>query len=439
MNSSSEKKEKECLFSITKMNKYYLFPFLVPVVCYSTKFFSEVMKFGNEDPKGVKKRGVDKDVEHTFVFLYTMINGVSHTMGGLLYFISIFTTKSEKTKSKNDSEDYNQELIINEGSSIGIKNNTYESIYLYQKIDRYKILKIGGFLFAMSFVLTSYIIIKGYAAGHQQLEKRLYFLFFFTLFKVFIFKKEVYIHQKLSLGIAGFGMIILFSIYFIFLKYDSYNYIYDVILFIGSFFYSLYLVSIKVLTVNNGMSPFLVLLCIGLFCTFLTFFGFLIFSLSNKGDFTYISNLFHCSKENYICFGVFYGKITCYFLINSVLQVLILLVIYYFSPEVFAISDIISPLFSFIEKCVVKDVENPIVISFNIIGYLIVLLGAFVYNEIIVCNFCGLNKNTWKSIDKRADDELDERSNSCDSIIIDGNAIFLDRQNSLEMTNAVKN
>jgi len=433
----NKKKEKDCLFSITKMNKYYLFPFLVPIVCYSTKFFSEVMKFGNENPEAVKKNGVKEEVEHSFVFLYTMINGVSHTMGGLLYFISILRTKSEKIKSKNDTNDDDYK-IIKERRSTGIKNNTYDSIDLYQKIDKYKKLKVGGIVFTMSFILTSYIIIKGYAAGHQQLEKRLYFLFFFTLFKVFIFKKEIYIHQKLSLGIAGFGMIILFSIYFIFLKYDSYNYIYDILLFVGSFFYSLYLMLIKILTVNNGMSPFLVLLFIGIFCTFSTLFGFVIFSLVNNGDLTYVSNLFHCSKDNYICFEVFYGKITCYFLINSVLQVLVLLVIYYFSPEVFAISDIISPLFSFIEKCVLKKEDDPIVITFNIIGYLIVLLGALIYNEIIVCNFCDLNRNTWKCIDKRADDEVIDRSNSCDSNSVDGNGVFFDRDTFMEMSNTAK-
>jgi hypothetical protein len=396
------------------------------------------MKFGNEDPEGVKKKGVNEDVEHSFVFLYTMINGISHIMGGLLYFITILRTKSEKIKSKNDVEDDDYYKIINEGTFVGIKNNTYETIDLYHKIDKYKTLKVGGILFIMSFILTSYIIIKGYAAGHQQLEKRLYFLFFFTLFKVFIFKKEIYIHQKLSLGIAGFGMILLFSIYFIFLNYNTYNYIYDVFLFFGSFSYSLYLMLIKILTVNNGMSPFLVLLFIGIFCTFFTIIGYIIFSLVNKGDLTYVSNLFHCSNINYICFGVFYTNIICYFLINSVLQVLILLVIYYFSPEVFAISDIISPLFSFIEKCVLKKEDKPIVIASNIIGYLIVLLGAFIYNEIIVCNFCDLNRNTWKYIDKRAEDEFDE-NNSCDSNSIDGNDICFDREFSLELANSKKN
>ena len=32
--------------------------------------------------------------------------------------------------------------------------------------------------------------------------------------------------------------------------------------------------------------------------------------------------------------------------------------------------------------------------------------GAFIYNELIVCNFCGFNENTWKAIDKKAYDDI---------------------------------
>ena len=33
-------------------------------------------------------------------------------------------------------------------------------------------------------------------------------------------------------------------------------------------------------------------------------------------------------------------------------------------------------------------------------------VGAFIYNELIVCNFCGFNENTWKAIDKKAYDDI---------------------------------
>ena len=47
---------------------------------------------------------------------------------------------------------------------------------------------------------------------------------------------------------------------------------------------------------------------------------------------------------------------------------------------------------------------------------------AFIYNEIIVCNFCGLNQNTWKAIDQKAYDDWLGRDTR-DSFDIDGDYI----------------
>ena len=415
------KPPKECPFSITKMNKYYLFPFLVPIVCWSTKFWSDPLKYSNDDAiKEKAKNGeMNPDVENTYVFLYLLINSTSHMAGGgLLYLISVCKTKSNK--KKNDDE-FN-EISGNKRSSKN-ENNIFASIALNElEKEKYKKIKLFLYLIGMAFILTLYNAIKAYATGHPQLEKRLYFLFFFTLFNIFILKREIFIHQKLSLAIAALGMAILFITYFKFLD-KKYNCLYDVILLFGSFFYSLYLFLVKYLTVNYGMSPFLVIFSIGLFSTLFIFAGFIPFSLITKQNLSYILNLFNCTDINYVCFGHLYLDIIIYFSINAVLQVLIVLVIYYFSPEVFAISDILSPMLSFIQKCVTGSISNPIQISLNVIGYLIISLGAFTYNEIIVCNFCGLDKYTWKSIGLRGIDELDESnfrdSNSIDSYMID--------------------
>ena len=75
---------------------------------------------------------------------------------------------------------------------------------------------------------------------------------------------------------------------------------------------------------------------------------------------------------------------------------------YIFSPELFAITDIFSPLFSLIALWIQEKEKNGIKIFLFVFGYLIIALGAFIYNEIIVCNFCGLNQNTWKAIDQKA-------------------------------------
>ena len=84
--------EKESLFSFNKMNKYYLFPFLVPIVCFNTKWFSEPMKVN--DGK-VKIDNVSDENCHTYVFLYQMINSTSIIFAGLLYFVSYVRTKTD--------------------------------------------------------------------------------------------------------------------------------------------------------------------------------------------------------------------------------------------------------------------------------------------------------------------------------------------------------
>ena len=399
-------KKKECLFSINRMNKYYLLPFLVPLVCYSTKFFSEPMKMKNGQIKYVQD--VTEENCHTFVFLYQMINSTSLIFGGLLYFVTIIRTKTDNK--------------ANIGNIIGGRTFS-DNLIIRKKPNR--LLEYSIIIF-MSIIITMYNVLKGYGTKHPTLEKRLYFLFFFCLINIFMFKKPIYSHQKFSLGIGFIGMAIIFTVFFFYLDYARYEYIYDVLLFFGSFLYSLYLVLVKYMAETKYYSPFLLLLLIGTFSTVFTVIGYIIYSFVTVNDLRYVTNIFHCRDDMYVCFGNYYDKIICYFLINAVLQVLIFLVCYYFSPEVFAISDIISPYLSFISKVIEKKNNDILNIILNSVGYIIIILCSFVYNEIIVCNFCGLNENTWKAIDKKANEDymgmLDRDSNSIGDYELDENS-----------------
>ena len=49
-----------------------------------------------------------------------------------------------------------------------------------------------------------------------------------------------------------------------------------------------------------------------------------------------------------------------------------------FSPELFAISDIWSPLFSFIALCIQIKESKWLKIFLNVLGYLIIAVGAFI-------------------------------------------------------------
>jgi hypothetical protein len=274
-----------------------------------------------------------------------------------------------------------------------------------------------------------------YGVKHPQLEKRVYFLLFITLINVFIFKKQIYKHQKLALIITLIGIIPIYTSFFVYLDTNIYKVHFDIILFTGSLCYSIYLVFIKYLTTNKQMSVFLLLLYQGILCTVYTLVIFSVISLAAKGDFTYITNIFNCNETNYICVSHYYVKIIFYFILNTVLQTLIFFVVYLFSPELFAISDIFSPLFSFIAQWIQDQETNGIKIFLYVLGYLIIALGAFIYNEMIVCNFCGLNQNTWKAIDQKAyDDFLGKDTRDSMNLFADyDNTDDIENENYIEM------
>ena len=393
--------KKECPFSLNKMNKYYLLPFLVPIVCYCTKFCSDPLK--NNRGKISNVNDVSNENLHTYVFLYQMINSTSIIFSGLLYFISIIRRQTDNKANIG---------------TLSERSNSSDYSFMAKKNPN-RLLEYSIICF-MSLIITLYNVLKGYGTGHKTLEKRLYFLFFFCLINIFLFKKPFYRHQKFALAIAFVGMVMIFALFFIYLNKSNYDYIYDVLLFFGSFLYSLYLVLVKYMSENKGYSPFLLLFLIGIISTAATVVGFLILSHVRLGNINYVSNIFHCRQDIFVCFGNLYGYIIGYFLINAVLQILIFLVCYYFSPEVFAISDIISPFLSCITN-IAKGKEKFVVkMVFDIIGYIIITIGSFIYNEIIVCNFWDLNKNTWKSIVKKAnDDYLGRVTDVSDSIADD--------------------
>jgi hypothetical protein len=412
-------------FSFQKLNRYFLMPFFVPIICFTTKFFSEAMKLNDRE---IDIKDVTEDNTHTFVFMYQIIQSICLILGGLTYFIS-----HQKAKRRKDSGSYNVSYTITKRSLL--RSSSEGSIEMENKID----IKKNLIIIFMPILIISYNLGIAYGVGFPQLEKRVYFLFFITLINIFIFKKEIYRHQKLALLITAIGIIPIYVSFGLFLKTDEYNIIYDVFLFIGSFCYSVYLVLIKYLTTTKRFAVLRLLLYQGLLCFAYTIILYIVISLARKGDLTYLYNIFHCSETNYICVSFYYFKIIMYLILNTVLQALIFLVVYMFSPELFAISDIWSPLFSFIALCIQIKEDKWLKIFLTVLGYLIIAVGAFIYNELIVCNFCKLNENTWKAIDRKAYNDVIQVDTK-DSFIIDEN-YKIERKNSnpddkiIEMTN----
>ena len=92
-------------------------------------------------------------------------------------------------------------------------------------------------------------------------------------------------------------------------------------------------------------------------------------------------------------------------IISSILfKALNLSIIFYFTPILLFISEIISPIiFSFTLKV---HKEKIIYIILYIIGYFLEIISILIYNEIVIVNKFGLNENTTKYIKER---EIEEK------------------------------
>lgn len=105
--------------------------------------------------------------------------------------------------------------------------------------------------------------------------------------------------------------------------------------------------------------------------------------------------------ENFKSFKKFGGFLTLFLIIFNFLKILnIWLLIYYFSVNHFAAIYTIPYILLYIFQ--ENDFDYRI---YYIIGCFIIILMTLIYNEIIILNFCELNKNTKTEITKRANSE----------------------------------
>ena len=95
----------------------------------------------------------------------------------------------------------------------------------------------------------------------------------------------------------------------------------------------------------------------------------------------------------------FYTLFIISFILFSTSQIFVYLVIFYISPIIFIMTDIIRQIVFWIIN-LFKEFDT-ISFIFNILGYLIYILACLIINEIIILNFCGLSENTKVFIEKR--------------------------------------
>ena len=363
---NNKKNKKEKLFSFGKINKYFIIPFLCPVCCMLANYFIYL----------ILQEWKNSEFPLAVMICFTYI------LGGLFHFVSSIRTKTEETR---ENARVYKERVSSAGS---IK-------YIYNDGLKKNKCIIFGLLIVMTITLSFFSYCDLYSEINQKhvFDQRMFFLFFIPLFSKIILKDEINSHQILSLLISFIGMIFIFVPNF--LEIETNDIIINILSFIAAVGFSLFLVLVKLLTHNYYLSPYLCLLFLGLFSLIATVIYYLLYSLILNDDLSIITNSFDFSEIKLSVLFYTLGVL----LFGTLLQDFTILVVFYFSPTLLMVTDIISPMLTWI--VLVSGGETLLNNIFYGIGYLTVLFGSLIYNEIIICNFYGLNKNTKKCLEER--------------------------------------
>ena len=373
-NNNNDKESKKKCFSFAKINKYYIIPFFCPIFCMGANFFIVLI----DEDKGLKNKQLLLSILECFTF----------TGGGLLYFISYLREKTENTRDK-------AKVLVEERSHARIK-----LIYNENKVPQNKI-KIIFILLVASLSTSFFNICETYSFDKNTFEERFYIIFFLALFSRIILKNNIYNHQILSLFISFIGLILIFIP--IILAITKEDILINIYFFFASIAFSLCLTLIKYLTHTCFLSPYFCLLFIGFASTFITSIYFIVYSLVAYHDLSFIMDGFNFTNvKTGIMFPVYIFLILIF---GAFLQTFSFLVIYYFSPTLLIVTDIISPLLLWIMKIIFRG-ETYLNIILLSLGYSFALVASLIYNEIIICNFCNLNRYTTKCIDEKQKEEF---------------------------------
>ena len=365
---------KKPLLIFSKLNKYFLIPFLCPIFYTISIYFRLLIK----DSKVITK----------IVFLDTIFIDLAYILTGLFYFIPYFNINLNKNNiSYLNIQRNNPEVIYHDNKIQNDKNNTFKIIMLI-------------ILLILQAVIVDFLY--NFVDGKNVFEERIYYIFLFPLFSKIILKENLYKHQYFSLIISICGIIFLFiPVYLVLSREDIVPNIFNIIIVI---LYSIYLVIYKYMIEKYYISPLKISLIIGI--NILAFDGivYIIYSLILYNDLSYFNNFLDFSQdENKIKISIY---IILSFLFFVIFRFFLLISLFYFSPTLLIITDIISPFILRILNLIINGGSIPDDILYPI-GYLIIFFSSLIYNEIIIFNFCAFNKNTKKFVNVRLYKELD--------------------------------
>ena len=383
---AKEREKNKSLIAFAKLNKYFFIPALYTFFSFLSLSFEvyidELYELKNP------------------YFIKSILYDIPDVFAGLFFFISYFRTKANKKKElNNDKESIKAGInyIYNEGLPV---------IYNSKKV--IMIILLLGLMKAIEDLLWNLI-----GSIRIVFEERLFYLFFIPLFSKILLKQDIYKHQYFSLLISIISII--FLIIPLCSHFEKEFIVPNILNFIKGIIYSLFLVITKFLVEKYYISPLKICLIIGIISIIVNLIGYTIYCLIIN-DFGLFTDWLDFSEYNIMSISIHYILLILFFTIS---ELTLFLSLFYFYPTLIMITNIISPLLVWIFVIIFLGAPT-IEIILCPIGYLIAIFSTFIYNELIILNCYGLNKNTKKFVNKRINKELEELKTTEEIFIPEG-------------------
>ncbi len=261
-------------------------------------------------------------------------------------------------------------------------NKLYKNSNLIKRVYSNFNLKIFLFLLLSSVLFYSNIGIKN--EDNYLYLGRFTLIFWLAFWSFFILNIKIYSHQIIGIIFIIFGC---FFLIIINLKNNINSLtIFGVITLFSSYvIFCLNITIKKYLLEKYFVSPFLILLIegiLGLIIDFTLTYSLIVFNVLNQEKINSFINEVTTQKL----------YLLLYIICEGITQMCVIITNFYFSPTMIGVSDSISVFF---ENFFTKEKKK-------YYGYLTIIIGCFIYNELIILKFCHFEMHTEKYISSRS-------------------------------------
>ncbi len=382
------------LIEFSEFNIKLILPFIFPI-------FRRIQDYTNA---AYMNEGKDSPIFTAFRYF------LSYIFAGILLLIVTYRTKNSKNVPSN-----------NESNPFLSKTFSKKTIDYEIKIKKKKMIFNGLFLLllcvlALGTFYSRYLFLEDDFFYAKQSTRTFFEMTNYTSLSILILKQKLFKHHYFAGGCITFMLLIIFFISLPYMKNILESFIYFFLIALGFAFYDVLKKKYMNLTYNT---PYFMMLVIGLVNTILLLI-FDVFAYYLNRDISGIIVGFQDNIDNV-------GEVFL-FILDLIMEFMwnlgIWLLIFYFTPCHFFISEYVSDYFYYALNFRDKKDEYFSTVNFIIftICYLINFFCILIFNEVIILNFWGLDANTTKRIK--------QRENSDQQLMLDLKNVLFDNNNN---------